>query len=208
MDTDAPILLEPDHTYIWRGEELVSVTQVIEQVGLIDLTRVPSETLWYTAEWGRMIHRACELHDRGTLDYDALDPDLRPYVDAYLAFLETGIFKVDPDWIERRLAHPRFRYAGTPDRVGWSASGHRAVLDLKSGVTTGLHPANGLQLAAYGELIHENDGGKVLVRFGLQLCPGKRPPYRLEAYRDPDDLRVFLNALSVVQWRRRKVEGR
>lgn len=179
------------HRYTLGARVLVSVTQAIEEAGLVDWSRIEPETLLYAQRRGSGVHLACQFWDEGDLDETTLEPVLVPYLGAYRAFRDTGVFTLDPASIEVPLASPTLGCAGTPDRVGW-VDGDRAVLDLKA--TYGLAPVTGIQLAGYALLT-----GAVR-RFGLQLRPDGT--YRLREFRDPGDTRVFLGALGVVHWKR------
>ena len=69
---------------------------------------------WY-ADKGHAVHSAAEFFDKGTLDLDSVDPQIEGYLDAYRAFRRD--LPLDILGIEVRLWHPRYRYAGTIDRV-------------------------------------------------------------------------------------------
>lgn len=115
------------HEYQLDGKKVPSVTQVLSEMGFID-------TRWFTEESrerGTLVHKLCELHDLGVLDEESVDPRLAGYLAAWKSF---GV-KTEFVWtsVEKPLAHPLFRYAGTPDRIGISGKGIKTLIDIKSG---------------------------------------------------------------------------
>lgn len=184
------------HTYTIGGERLPSVTQVLEM--LTDLDQIPAQKLRYAAERGDAVHYGCELHDRDELDWDTLEAELAPYVEAWIKFRrQTGFV---PDKIEHRMFHPAMRFAGTLDRTGILYD-LPTVLDIKAVVKT--YPSTGPQLAAYETLLRatEPDGPKAYQRYAVQLC--KDGTYRLHHYKDPADFGVFVSALTLWKWAER-----
>lgn len=103
-------------THTYRDDEggiILSTTKILQ---LAELTPAFYKTLdpWY-AEKGHAVHAATEYFDKGTLDLDTVDPEIEGYLDAYRKFRQD--FPVDILGIEVRLYHPRYKYAGTIDRV-------------------------------------------------------------------------------------------
>ncbi len=185
---------EADHSY-WLGEQrLDAVTHVLREAGMIDAS-------WFTEEArtrGAYVHQATEMIDRGTLDWDALDPILSPYCRAYERF----VADVRPEVLlsERPLYHAGYLYAGTPDRVA-RINGITAVVDFSTGDPL---PAKLVQVAAYREmvLVSEDIGASQGFTLWLKNDGSYRlsPPMNLKEMRR--NLQIFLAALSVVRWRR------
>lgn len=191
-----PLRFDPTaHAYHLDGQRLPSITQVIGATGLHPLDGIPADRLAEAAARGTAAHLACALHDRGTLDVPALHPSIEPYWWAWQSFLADTAFAPDPAWIERPLAHPAYRFAGTPDRVG-RYRGDPTVVELKC--TYDLAPATALQTAAQA-LLCEANGHRIIRRFAVKLQPDGR--YQFREYRDPSDGRVFLAALTTHHWR-------
>jgi hypothetical protein len=178
--------LDADHRYWLEDRELLSVTAVLMEAGLIDQT-------WFTeeaADRGTYVHQACQLRDAD--DLGACDPAYAGYLEAYERFLREAV----PAWvhIEHRVCDPTLGYAGTVDRAGhfkyeW------AVLDIKTGPPA---PWHGLQLAAYGRLLPRM--GLRPKRYDLYLTA--TGTYRLEPQTTRTDESVFLSALQLTQFRR------
>lgn len=177
------------HSYYLGDRELISVTRVLQEAGLID-------PQWFTedaAMRGTYVHEAIALHHDDDLAMEALDPVLRPYVEGYLRFLSETFF--DAMQIEQRVFSESLGYAGTFDVLGHLPSQPPGydLIDVKSG---GRPATVGLQLAAYVRCLPVG----VHRRWCLQL-PGDGS-YRLHRCEDRTDEHVFLAALTVAKWKR------
>lgn len=175
------------HTYTLDGRRLPSVTQVLSP--LEDFSMVPRDVLEAAREFGQHVHEACDLFDRGELDWLALDPALVPYVEAWRQFiLDSGAVVIAS---ELRVYHAKLGYAGSPDKVlAWG--GRIVVPDLKA---TAIVPRTvGAQTAAYAKAYQSMHGGKEPARYCIHLEPGK---YRSHQRRDPADWSLFISCLNV-----------
>lgn len=125
-----------------RTSTLPSVTQILSTVGLgQDLSRIDADVLEAARERGSAVHAAIEADHYGYA-YE-LDPELKPYLDAYHLFVEqTGH---EPIVSEYELVDREWRVVGHPDREGWHQRTTRALYDFKSGGAQGAE----YQLAAY-----------------------------------------------------------
>lgn len=189
------------HTYALKGLPIPSVTQVI--AGTQDFLGVSEEVLEAARERGHLVHEAAAKYDcSGHLMLAARGrPEILAYLKAWVKFREDTGF--DPLVIEEPVYSFRHRFAGTVDRVGW-LRGTMVVLDIKTAASPGrLHPAVGLQLAAYE---HAHNTGqdrlpKAKARYAVQLRPDGK--YTLTQYTDKADLSVFLACLTLHNWRLR-----
>lgn len=179
------------HEYRVGGVLIPSVTTIIAP--LYDFSGIPLAVMEAKRALGTAVHTACEYLDDGDLDESTLDEALRPYVAAYQRFKH----EVDPHiaTIEQRLHHKALQYAGTLDRL-MNIDGKWWVVDLKT--TASLSPAVGVQLAAYAELVKQQEGGVEPRRAALQLMPSGE--YKFKPYADPMDRAVFLSLLTVHNW--------
>lgn len=184
------------HRY-WTGtRELLSVTRVLREAGLID-------GAWYTEtarERGAALHALTETIDRGESTGEWIDADvasvLAPYLDAYRTFLGDAT----PVWtgIETPAADLALGYAGTLDRWG-TLQGDPVVMDIKTGT---IPPWAPLQLVAYARLPLDGDAIRRR-RLVVQLLPTGR--YTVREYPVVNfgrDERIFLSALAIAQWKR------
>lgn len=189
------LLFEPErHIYTVDGVQVPSVTQVISHAGLVDYSSVPEWMLNFKAQIGTAAHLATELDDDGDLDESSVDPRVLPYVDAYRLFREQSGFEIVS--YEQRLYHPRYRYAGTCDRVVRDASKQLGILEIK---TTAQHyeRAVAIQTVAYWSAFNycQPPYARARRRYALHLRGDGS--YRLHRYDDhARDLAEFLGHLS------------
>lgn len=185
------------HSYRINGQRVPSVTEVLEPLN--DWGGAPRETIQMAAAFGRHVHEACHLFNRGELDYGKLDPALRPYVDSWAAFLEVSGAVVIAS--ELQVGHPLYGYAGTLDLIAeLKAHSGRALIDIKSTAT--VPRVVGPQTAAYREAY---TGGKRRLapkRYCAHLQKDGSPA-KLHALSDPADFSIFLSALNLWKWRQK-----
>ncbi len=182
-----------EHRYRLGAQDLLSVTTILEETGLMDAR-------WFTDESrqrGSYVHLACHLIDTHDLDEQApLDPVLGPYVEAYRSFMAL----TQPAWeyLEHRVCDSVLGYAGTLDRAGtFRLNGHKTLIDIKTGAVP---PWVGPQTAAYRRCLPQPHTWK---RAALQLKDDGS--FAIHALTDRADEAVFLAALTLTQWKRRNI---
>jgi len=181
------------HEYFLNGSKLPGVTSILQDTGIIDLSGIPYARLEAAREFGIAVHSACELYDLDDLNEKELDHNLRPYLDAWIKFkTDTGFELIE---IEKPVYSVRYRFAGTPDRIG--AFDGLTLVDIKS--TAALSPATALQTAGYEIAHNEFSADKIKKRMTVLLTANGE--YKLEPHKDKNDINVFLAALSVFNWR-------
>jgi hypothetical protein len=186
MSAALPLLDEARHRYTLNGAVVPGVSEILAP--LVPLKRVDPQVLRAAADFGRAVHRACELDDLGTLDEPALDAALLPYLAAWRAFSRDH--RVAWSLIEQRVYQPQWGYAGTVDRYG-RVNGCEAVVDLKSGAA--FHPTVGPQLAAYAKAIPQ--ATTLTRRIGVLLRPSGH--YQVQTYTDARDWAVFASLITL-----------
>lgn len=197
--TDALHFDAVDHRYTVGGVTLPHITGVLQAEGFVDFSSVNAAVLERARARGTAAHLACALYDQGRLDWRSIAGSVvENYVLAWEAFLESVPFCANPDFIERPLFHPAFRFAGTPDVGGWWDD-VPTVVERKC--TFEVAPATQIQTAAQALLL-DAAGFKVQRRFAVQLKPDGTFTVPVE-HRDPSDARVFLGALAAHVWKRR-----
>jgi len=178
------------HVYTLRNEDgtewrrLPSVTEILQVVGLIDFGAINLDVLERAAKFGTAVHQACALDDLGDLDEQSLDPNLKPYLDAWRSF--RGDMKFDA--IEQPLWHPVYGFAGTPDRIK-----ENTIWDIKTGTT--VYPSSAIQLAGYSILADIPTAKRIVV----QLLPTGK--YQVHEFRGRSDRGTFLSCLNIYQWK-------
>lgn len=185
------IFVEDKHLYLVDGIPQVSVTQVIEAIGMI---RKASD--WHM-ERGSHIHKMIELYVNDNLDETTLDPQLVPRLDAYKQFEKASGFKVDGTEIP--LSHPIWKYCGKPDIWGtFKDKNGLYLIDIKSGQHEEWHL---IQIAAYAELLSVNNI-QINGAYNLYLKDAgdcKLEPYNRTQLRQ--GLSVFLSAVTILNWK-------
>ena len=132
---------EEGHRYFDGDRELVSVTRVLQDAGLINTDYfLPKH-----AHRGKMVHRACMMEAQGILAPQSLDPQIVGYVQAWRRFLSdlnATIIKLEYFTAERDMG-----YAGRID-LKMAVPGRPApiIVDIKSGSPSSWHK---IQIGAY-----------------------------------------------------------
>jgi hypothetical protein len=181
---------EQTHTYYLNGQKVPGVTSVLKP--LTDYSTVPPDVLQAAADFGKAVHRACELDDLMELDEATMDPALLPYLEAWRQFCAAHMV----GWleIETPVHHSALRYAGTPDRIGY-VKGLLSVVDIKT--TAELYPSVGPQLAAYANAWSPKDAN-TMQRVAVQLKGDGT--YVAKPYTDPTDFPLFCSLLTLRNW--------
>ena len=190
------IYRDEDHTYWLDGQEIPSVSQVLQDMGF-------SGSPFYTeasATKGRAIHAATKIFDEGG-DFEGrplseilkepgdTEAGIKGYLQDYAAFREKHPgFK----WfmIEEPSANEVMRYGATPDRIVLDEDNEECVLDIKSGLKAAWHP---LQLAAY-------DFTGTARRYALYLAD-KPGSFKLIQYKNKEDYTAWNYAIWLWHWR-------
>lgn len=103
---------EARHVYTYQGRALPSVTGILKAEGFID-TRFYND---WAREKGSFVHLAIEYHLAGELDEETLDPEIKPYLEAFKRFMAESGFKVNQSEVPQ-ISTTHF-YAGKPDLFG------------------------------------------------------------------------------------------
>ena len=122
------VFYEDTHQYLVDGEEVPSVTTILNYMSDVEYSKVNPAVLEQAARRGSLVHEYTEL-----VDYDALPDEIEyevlPYIQAYMKFVRD----YKPNWvlIEEPLYSEEFEYAGTVDRIGY-INGELSVVDIKT----------------------------------------------------------------------------
>lgn len=179
----------PDaHEYRWNGQRVPGVSEILRLSGIAPENPYHNDN---GKDRGQMVHSATHYLDENDLAWESLPPDIEPYVRAYEQFKADSGFK--PELVEHRVYHPVYCYAGTLDRTGLIGE-QRVLIDIKTGASAVWH---GIQLAAYKACLEGN-----YHRYSLELRSNGK--YKLRRHDDPNDLNVFLSAITILNWKRSK----
>ena len=177
-----------DHSYAFDGATIPSVTQVLEDCGIIDYSEIPAGIRTMALERGRFVHEVCQFHDEG--DLGEFDPKLAGYLDAWKRF--RAEFGFTPDLIEHRGHCQQWGYAGTLDRRS-----DNVLLDIKTNCAP---PWTAFQTAAYANFFESPAKYR---RMAVELHADGT--YKIHEFRCGNfsrDLGVFLAALTVYNAKR------
>lgn len=181
------------HTYSLDGHPIPNVTSILEDVGIIDYSMLGDRREEYLHR-GRAVHLITQYDDEGNLDESSVAPKYAGYLEAWRTFRRDCAFTPDPGGIEVQHYCPKYRYAGTLDRIGRRAADRatRILLDIKTGHAEWWVR---LQTAAYAGF-HQDP--RTFLRLVVELHDDGT--YREEAFPGStwhQDFSLFLAALAV-----------
>lgn len=188
---------EATHTYTLDGVQLPSVTTVLADLKLVDVSKFRPEH----RHRGTLRHVVTELYDHDDLDEASLDESevlgqpagdiARGALDAWRRFRAESGFK--PSLIEYRV-WSSLGYAGTVDRIGTLPDGRVVLLDIKGSFDS---PSYGLQTAAYTSAYEERSGNAIDLRGAVHLLPNGS--YRLRVHSRREDIHEWRHLLA--EWK-------
>jgi len=184
-----------EHAYYnARGERVLSVTQVLNNVGLVCYAGIPQAVLDHKAEIGTAAHEAAWFHDENDLDWDTLDPEVEPYVRAWERFRDETDFK--PELIEHRgiATVNGYEYGFTLDRIG-RFQGRPTLIELKC--TANVELSWGPQTSAYCMAMRE----RYPMLFRLAVHLKKNATYSLVPLNGVRDYQIFEAALAIESYK-------
>jgi len=187
------VIFDPrEHKYFdEEGHERKSVTWLLNHFGMTpDYEKFGNDT---ARDFGTVVHRVCELYDRGEMCQYSYDPAIDPWLNGYKKFLK----EFRPKWnvIEEPLISKVWGFSGTPDRAGIIRS-IQWEIDLKTGTEDASHQ---LQTAGYEILIEENLKIKIKKRASLYLMPDD---FRLVEHKNRSDRSVFIGLAQAFNWKK------
>lgn len=190
-----PLLtFEPDtHEYRLDGVRVPSVTRIISTIQAWH--GIPTDVLEHARERGSKVDAAVNAYDASTLNVDALEDEIVPYVLAWQRFRrQSKCVLIDSQY---RGANACYRYAGTLDKI-IEINKSPFLVEIKA--TDAIEPEAALQTAAYSrfDAITEKYGNK-LRRATLQLRSDADT--RWHEWNDLSDFPTFLAALTLANWR-------
>jgi hypothetical protein len=124
------------HTFLTDSGRKLSVTQILNKVGVCDFSFVKQETRLASMDRGNSVHWLCQLEDQDALEYRRVPAWLRGFRKSWNTWKRDSGFQITD--VERQFVS-RFGFAGIIDRIGtfppsvFLGAGTSAVIDLKSG---------------------------------------------------------------------------
>jgi hypothetical protein len=121
--------VEEGHKYLFNGNEVPSVTQVMSDTGLVNFSGVSESLLNNRAEFGKMAHLYTAYRDLGILDEMSVPAPMIPVLDAWEKFKKDH--GVIVKMVEQPIASRIWQFACTPDRVA-EVDGKLSLIEFKT----------------------------------------------------------------------------
>lgn len=148
---DPELKFDPvEHRYSLGDSPLPGVTEILQDLGVADFSRVPVRQLRIAQVRGTYVHKGIMLILRGDLDWDTVDPELLPYLESFKRLSES--VRLETKIIEEPMANKELRYAGRGDWFGLM-DGRPSYIDWKSGMTGSDVLAHRLSTKAYDMML-------------------------------------------------------
>lgn len=204
------------HRYTLNGAKLISLTQILDAVGLVDYSAVQPDVLKAKAAFGTKVHEYCEWYDKGELEPDDVTklkahPKYGPRITGWLQFLEDFHFEPNLDWCEVPSAVKvnGMTFAMTIDRFGAfgttaeiaAGKGSLGVVEIKT--CCDKEYSHQIQTAAQA-IPFRGDGSVPLRRMAVYLLDKPNQAnryYFVQNHEDRMDDKIFLAALMLTQVR-------
>ena len=192
----------PDtHEYFYGDKKVPGVNEIFADLGMVDYSRVPQDKLEIAREFGKAMHKTCELYDKNELNESTLDDKLKPYLEAWKLFKQDYLAEFEERNIERIVHHQidGLEYAGTADRFcnlyeNTHSIGYH-VIEIKTSYA--ISRITALQTMFYAEAEAQN----VQIRPG-RICVLLKPnKYKIKKYNDDIEDRIALSAVRLWHWK-------
>jgi len=194
------MILTCDSNHIYTNEQRIivpNVTRILEEERFTDFSMVNPDLLRSSQDFGNNVHKACELSDLDTLDYENLDPALLPYVEGWCKFLND--YEAEIVLIEHTVHSKIWNFCGKLDRV-LKIKGKNGIYDIKTGTGCSLQTA-GYKIA----LDEERPDLKIKERAGVILRADGT--YKLDPHNDKSEEGLFKSIVKVYNSRKKYNKG-
>lgn len=194
------------HTYLWKGIKRLSVSQILQSVGIIR-ENGSIDPMGYSdfakryeraANFGSAFHKiAAALIAGKNVKY----PDLMgPWVDQLKRFIKqyplVSIYDINGVAIQEYPMYSiKYGYCGTPDFLGYNHNHEIVLIDWKTSTSYAEH--YNWQTAAYAQLIEEVHKIKVKRRLIVRFTECQF--YIDERYNKPEDWIIFNSCLNILK---------
>ena len=187
------------HEYALAGESIPGCTKILSSGGLVSFDHVAADVLEKKSELGREVHRACHLWNLGTLR--SCDDRVRPYLNAWILFLEKTKFKPLLSEFQTVGYVNGMPFGMQIDSQGMIGK-EDTIVELKIGE---ILPHHGIQLAGYAAGLPHKTLATALARFmmrkriAVQLRENSVP--KIHRFEERSDFDVFASVLYVAHWK-------
>jgi hypothetical protein len=159
------------HSYTVDGDRYDSVTQILRELSARVYRFVDAGVMAEAAWLGQAVHKVIELDILGALDEGELDPRLLPYL---------GLLNGEAALVDAKRCASVPRTAG-PQTAGYEIALRECMPDVVARAASG-------------------PGAARINRFALHLTPSETRGWTLVPFKNPNDARVFLSALTTHNW--------
>lgn len=187
---------EESHQYYADGAPVPGVTHILNVLYKYPQGNDRPRRLIDASFFGKVVHRACELDDRGTLDEGSLTQNVVPYVDGWRLFKKDyNIGKKEIFLNEEKLISVMYgnSFAGTIDRVIFDM-----IIDIKTSASH--NPLTPIQLSGY-ELLYNENYPDYPARKRLEILLKRNGTYSPLKHTDSFDMNMFMSALNVYNFK-------
>lgn len=170
------------HEYFFGEKKLPSVTDIVG-----DICGTPQYATELDMQKGSMVHKALAMYLRGNLH--SVEARIQGKVEAgKKAIKELSL--VDFTFLEKKIYHPLYQFAGTPDVI----VGDR-LIDWKSGHYPSVEP----QFGGYVLLLETQ---KHKIKNCLEIVLSDDGTYKVTEYKPARCKGLFLACMTIFQWRK------
>lgn len=192
-----------DETHAYRdetGQRVISVTQVLSDLGIVNYDHIQKEILERKSQFGVAVHAAVQFLVEGSLDWDSVSEECLPAVVGVESWIKESDFISEEQEQCGICAVNGMKFGFKFDHRGkffYKNKWRQAIIDLKTCVS--ISPAVGLQLAAYEIASPTLPNAEKYLRIAVQVDKkGKITPHFFE---DRNDRNTFLYSLFVSTWK-------
>jgi len=186
------------HTYTLDGTELVSISRILEDLGLVNYSGIPESVLETARKRGTFLHECISLSLENNLDETSIPED---YLSRFKGFRKFADKHNLETLGQNEIVYSKgLGVAGTLDWRG-IIDGRRTIIDWK--FTASLRKSVRIQLAFYRYLWNISHEPEEYIDdvLAVRIIPnGFRLPK--EGFHDPDDEQRMLACLEVYNLRR------
>ena len=195
------ILNKDKHEYTVDKVVYPSVSQILAELGFINLRAVPTHALEEGRARGTEVHAICESFDRGILAVETIDERLVGYFKSWLLFVKE--YKPEFLEIEKMVFSKSWGYCGCIDRVA-RINGKLYIVDIKTSQYKS--PSHEIQTAlyktAYEEFTKNKINGLKTGRWIIVLSPEGKMAKVVE-HDKLTDFTTAISAVIVYNWKKR-----
>lgn len=193
---------EEIHEYRVGSQVVPACTAVLSAGGLVGQWFVSQDVLERKSDLGRQVHRACHLHNIGTLG--EYDPRVKPHLHAWIHFKEhCRTFKLLSSEFQTVASLNGMQFGMQID-CNALVDGADTIIELKIGQ---IYPHHAIQTAGYAAGLPHPKYTSTMARFvarkriAVELRSNGVP--KVHTFEEKSDYDVFSSLLHIASWKQR-----